>query len=138
MLWRGEKTEGVRRSAAVSMNGGYSPRQLPRSHAGPAWAALSPSSCPAQCKPPSAAHTLIPTLLTPLSDPLCAPLLPACSRLPRGKFGGRRGSAGVGRGRRPSAGTHNQQLPLESFAATNYDGEHEYTNTSRPCELAFV
>lgn len=96
MLWREEKTEGVRRSAAVSMNGGYSPRRLPRSHTGPAWAALCPSSCPAQCKPPSAAHTLIPTLLTPLSDPLCAPLLPACYRLPRGKFGGRRGSAGVG------------------------------------------
>lgn len=34
MLWREEKTEGVRRSAAVSMNGGYSPRQLPQAHTG--------------------------------------------------------------------------------------------------------
>lgn len=96
MLWREEKTEGARRSAAVSMNGGYSPRQLPQAHTGAGLGRpLSPSSCPAQCKPPSAAHTLIPTLLTPLADPLCAPLLPPCYRLPRGKRGGRRGSAGV-------------------------------------------
>lgn len=104
MLWREEKTEGVRRSATVSMNGVYSPRQLPRSHTG--WpeppSLLHLARCDANLHQQQTFWFPHCWLISP------TPCVHHCCQVVIASWGG---SSGVGEGQAGSAAVHKNTQP---------------------------